>query len=553
MNFESVLLYNKFYLIKKDNFGRVLLDRGDNLKNKIEILIKKLNVGLIEREEQIKMALLAAISGENILFIGPPGTGKSVLSRRITNVFSNVDYFEYLLTKFTTPEELFGPISIKELENDKFHRNIEGYLTDSEIVFLDEVFKANSAILNSLLTIMNERIYHNGYQKENIRTKIVIGASNELPREEYELDALYDRFLFREKINYIENTKLLFNTVEEIPIILENEKIEKQELESLNNLVNTIVISDSIIEKIIKIKEKIQERFGNFELISDRRIVKVIKVLKIAALSSGRNKLVVFDLLLLNYLFWKNEENIQEIREIIKDEILDIGFLNIEKLNSLYEKWNTHFNSFFKEQKKDDEGNLCYFDINKNITLDKKGSIHIKDSMGHYIFYKGFREHVKISLELGKFDHGYIDSGIRTLDKKIVWKYEFSPIEVVSNFNNILEGYEKLTIEGIHEPIMIDSFEEYFKYYKKNKVEYISLFKEILKNITFEMEKVKSIYNDLILKREYLVSEENNILWIPRKDLIDIKNSINIKISEVEKLNLSYSTLVFDLEKAING
>ena len=100
MNFESVLLYNKFYLIKKDNFGRVLLDRGDNLKNKIEILIKKLNVGLIEREEQIKMALLAAISGENILFIGPPGTGKSVLSRRITNVFSNVDYFEYLLTKF---------------------------------------------------------------------------------------------------------------------------------------------------------------------------------------------------------------------------------------------------------------------------------------------------------------------------------------------------------------------------------------------------------------------------------------------------------------------
>ena len=153
------------------------------------------------------MALLAAISGENILFIGPPGTGKSVLSRRITNVFSNVDYFEYLLTKFTTPEELFGPISIKELENDKFHRNIEGYLTDSEIVFLDEVFKANSAILNSLLTIMNERIYHNGYQKENIRTKIVIGASNELPREEYELDALYDRFLFREKINYIENTK----------------------------------------------------------------------------------------------------------------------------------------------------------------------------------------------------------------------------------------------------------------------------------------------------------------------------------------------------------
>ena len=523
------------------------------MKNKIEILIKKLNVGLIEREEQIKIALLAAISGENILFIGPPGTGKSILSRRITNVFRTVDYFEYLLTKFTTPEELFGPISIRELENDKFHRNIEGYLTDSEIVFLDEVFKANSAILNSLLTIMNEKIYHNGYQKEKIKTRMIIGASNELPKEEYELDALYDRFLFREKINYINNTKLLFFINDKVPIIKENEKIEFSEIDEINSMLNTVIINENIIEKIINIKEKIQEKFGTLELISDRRIVKVIKVLKIAALSSGRNKLVIFDLLLLNYLLWKNEENIQEIEEIIKDEILDIGFLNIEKLNSIYEKWNNHFNSFFKEQRKDDEGNLYYFDINENITTEKRGPIHIKDSMGHYIFYKGFRDYVKVSVELGKFDHGYIDSGIRTIDKKIVWKYEFSPVEVISDFNNKLEGYEKLTIEGLHEPLMIESFKEYFQYYNKTKDEYVTLFKEILKNIMFEKEKVKNIFDDLLLKKEYLTNEEKNILWIPEKDLSDIKNTINIKITEVEKLNSLYTILINDLEKAING
>lgn len=544
---------NKFCLIKKDNFGRVFIDRGDKLKNKIEILIKKLNVGLIEREEQVKIALLSAITGENVLFIGPPGTGKSILSRRIANVFKDVDYFEYLLTKFTTPEELFGPISIKELENDKFHRNIEGYLTDSEIVFLDEVFKANSAILNSLLTIMNERIYHNGYQKEKIKTKMIIGASNELPREEYELDALYDRFLFREKINYIENTKLLFNINEETPIIDEEEKISFYDINKLQSKIQTIIIDDVIIDKIIKIKEKIKEKFGKLEVISDRRIVKIIKVLKISAISSGRNKLVIFDLLLLNYLLWKNENNIEEIKEIIKDEILDIGYLNIEKLNSLYEKWNTHFNSFFKEQKKDEEGNLYYFDINKNVTIEKKGPIHIKDSMGHYIFFKGFRDYIKISVELGKFDNGYIDSGIKTIDKKIVWKYEYSPVEVISDFNNELEGYEKLTVEGINEPIMIDSFKEYFEYYKKNKIEYTSLFENILKNISFEKGKVKSLYDDLCLKKEYLIIEENNILWIPKKDLLDIKNTINIKILEMEKLNLLYTNLIIDLKKAIDG
>ena len=129
------------------------------MKEKIENLINKLNIGLIERDEQIKIALLALLSGENLILIGPPGTGKSQMTRRLANVIKESSYFEYLMTKFTTPEELFGPISIKELEQDRFHRNTESYLTDSHVVFLDEIFKSNSAILNSLLTIMNEKLY----------------------------------------------------------------------------------------------------------------------------------------------------------------------------------------------------------------------------------------------------------------------------------------------------------------------------------------------------------------------------------------------------------
>ena len=200
---------------------------------------------------------------------------------------------------------------------------------------------------------------------------------------------------------------------------------------------------------------------------------------------------------------------------------------------------------------KDDD--WCYLDINNKMTTDKKGPIHLKDSMGHYLFYKGFRDYVKVSLELGKFDHGYIDSGIRTVDKKIIWKYEFSPVEVASDFNNSLEGYEKLTLEGLNEPMMIKSFKEYYNDYHTTKSEHKTLFSEILKNILFEKEKIKKIHDDLFSKKEYLTNEEESILWIPQKDLLDIKNTINLKIDEVKKLLSSYTILVEELEMAIDG
>ena len=125
-----------------------------------------MNQGLVEREATLKLALLTILAGENLVLIGPPGTGKSLVARRIASCFGQAnggdDYFEYLLTKFSTPEELFGPLSISELKQDRFKRNTAGYLPSVRLAFLDEIFKASSSILNALLTILNERIYHNG-------------------------------------------------------------------------------------------------------------------------------------------------------------------------------------------------------------------------------------------------------------------------------------------------------------------------------------------------------------------------------------------------------
>ena len=135
------------------------------MKAKLIALQNQLAHGLINRQDAIKSALLTLIAGENIVLVGPPGTGKSMIARRMSQALApsdNHDYFEYLLTKFSTPEEIFGPLSISELKQDRFVRNTDGYLPTSNVVFLDEIFKASSSILNALLTVLNERKYHNG-------------------------------------------------------------------------------------------------------------------------------------------------------------------------------------------------------------------------------------------------------------------------------------------------------------------------------------------------------------------------------------------------------
>jgi MoxR-like ATPase len=294
------------------------------IKERIVTLLIQLNHGLVDRDTTLKSALLSILAGENILLIGPPGTAKSLIARRITQSFTHehqantIPYFEYLLTKFSTPEEIFGPLSISELKQDRFKRNTAGYLPSVKIAFLDEIFKASSSILNALLTIMNERVYHNGTIAEKVPLKALIAASNELPTGQEELNALYDRFLVRSFVDYVSEDKLqhLFELSEDKDI---EDPLTRDDLQQLDNSISSITIPDNIKQAVQDIWREHKETFkeDRREQLSDRRLIKVIKLLRVSAATNGRNEVDLSDVLLLKDCLWNHPDNIATVQELI--------------------------------------------------------------------------------------------------------------------------------------------------------------------------------------------------------------------------------------------
>lgn len=298
------------------------------LREKIEKNLEILNNGLVGKEKVMKLGLLSILSGENMILVGPPGTAKSEISRRLREILADSGsetYFEYLFTKFTTPEEIFGPLSIKQLQNDKFERNTEGYMPSSRIVFLDEIFKANSSILNTLLTILNERVFHNGLKREKTPLISLIGASNELPFENDELTALYDRFLIRAVVGYVSDDEIemlldIKETDMEIPAEI---KFTESDLNEIRNESEKVRVTFGIKKTIMQIRQDYNKIFteDNHEIISDRKLVKMVKLLKISAYLNGRDKVDFSDLMLLINCLWNNPENIEKVTKLVLEAV----------------------------------------------------------------------------------------------------------------------------------------------------------------------------------------------------------------------------------------
>lgn len=335
------------------------------LKEKIKIIKEALNRGLVGREEEINLILLALLTGENILLLGEPGTAKSEMSRRIQKCLSEEsNYFEYLLTRFTTPEEIFGGISILKLKEGKQERMIEGYLPNAHVCFLDEIFKANSSILNSLLTLANERIYHDGPRKIETPLRVIVGASNELPTET-ELEALYDRFIFRKEVLPVSDEDIieLLKSDSEDCIINKDLKFTFEELDRIKKESKNVILGKDalILLRDIRIEiNKYYKKNGKNIGISDRRLKKMAKILKIVAYTNDRLEVDKSDFYILENVLWDKLENRLEIKELLINMINDRRFM----VNQDMQKEMT--DKIFKFLSKNSDKNININDINLN-------------------------------------------------------------------------------------------------------------------------------------------------------------------------------------------
>ena len=275
-----------------------------DLRTKLQALRSEINSCVFERETQVDGALAAILSGQHLLFLGPPGTAKSLLTNILCQAIDDSKYFSWLLTKFSTPEELFGPYSLAGLKEDHYRRVTSGKLPECHIAFLDEIFKANSAILNSLLTVVNERKFHNNGGATNIPLVSCFGASNELPKGE-ELGALYDRFVLRYWVDYMTSDDNFVAMLDGTPDSVTT-KLTLDELRQMQQEVEKVTVSQDILRALFAVK---QDMKAEKIVPSDRRWKVALKVLKAFAYLNGKDAVTQDEFEYLADMMWDKPEH----------------------------------------------------------------------------------------------------------------------------------------------------------------------------------------------------------------------------------------------------
>lgn len=284
-------------------------------------VLDPLKCDFVGKDEVVDLLGVSLVAGENLFLLGPPGTAKSALVRGLADRLDG-RYFDYLLTRFTEPSELFGPFDIRRLRDGELLTNTEGMLPEAEIVFLDELLNANSAILNSLLMALNERIFRRGRETKELGFVLTVGASNNLPEDEA-LSALFDRFLLRVESQNVAHEQLS-------NVLQAGWKLQQQNAESRSKLPAVAVADVRTLQQCVPLVDVAAVRETYVDLIrrlrhagvevSDRRAVRLQRVTAASALMCGRSQVHASDLWVLRYI-WETREQIEILTQMVNDVI----------------------------------------------------------------------------------------------------------------------------------------------------------------------------------------------------------------------------------------
>lgn len=305
-------------------------------------LLGEMNRDIYEKETEISLSLLAALAGESIILLGPPGVAKSMVARQLKTAFREAQSFEYLMSRFSTPDEIFGPVSIQKLKtSDTYERAVEGYLPTADVVFLDEIWKAGPAIQNTLLTVINEKIFRNGNREMHLPLKLLVAASNELPAKGEGLEALWDRFVIRIESRPIKleknframlleshadfsgSTGVLGHADFADNADFSDLKITAEEYAEWAEKICKIGVKEEVLDAISAIRKSLRavnvdeaaERRNIY--VSDRRWKNIVRLLRTSAFMQDREEVDICDLLPVYHCLWQEPEERDAIRNIV--------------------------------------------------------------------------------------------------------------------------------------------------------------------------------------------------------------------------------------------
>ena len=324
---------------------------------RFKLLLREMNRGIYEKETEISLSLLAALAGESIILLGPPGVAKSMVARQLKKAFLDARSFEYLMSRFSTPDEIFGPVSIQKLKSsDTYERAVDGYLPTADVVFLDEIWKAGPAIQNTLLTVINEKVFRNGNREMHLPLKLLVAASNELPAKGEGLEALWDRFVIRiesRPIKMEKNFRAMLlevksedevkseerrvkNSIAETADLFDSSDVEtsasdtkssvlisSEEYSEWSRAIDKIGVKEEVLDAISGIRKSLRavnvdeaaERRNIY--VSDRRWKNIVRLLRTSAFMQDREEVAVCDLLPIYHCLWQEPEERDAIRQIV--------------------------------------------------------------------------------------------------------------------------------------------------------------------------------------------------------------------------------------------